>query len=321
MNMVVTKWIGCVGLVGAAMAASLSGCGGSKNTNDNTGGSAAAAGGNSSSGGSATGSASGGSIAASGGSIAASGGSIAASGGSIAASGGSITASGGSITASGGKSAGTGGTTAAPSTGYEVDADGAYVCRKGVPTEPNIAPGDNGSWGKATAVTGGTFTYQKSDAEKPTLDTATNPGGVNVTATVAVGAYTGWGLYFKDPDKCFNVSQYTGGIRMTIGGDLGGGQIFFQVQTNTNYPADTANNKGACIDPLQWNGGCANNTTSSLTIDATPTTIDIPWTDLAGGMPVATVDTTQLLGIQWQVTCSGSADCAVNVTISDVSFY
>ena len=307
MNMLVTKWIGLVGLVGAAMAASLAGCGGSKNTNASAGGSTAADGGNSSSGGTATGSASGGSIAA--------------SGGKSAASGGMSAASGGMSAASGGMSAGAGGTTAAQSTGYEVDADGAYVCRKGVPTGPNVAPGDNGSWGKATAVTGGTFTYQKSDAEKPTLDTATNPGGVNVTATVAVGAYTGWGLYFKDPEKCFNVSQYTGGIRMTIGGDLGGGQIFFQVQTNANYPVDTANNKGACMDPLQWNGSCANNTTSSLTIDATPTTIDIPWTDLAGGMPVATVDTTQLLGIQWQVTCSGSADCAVNVTISDVSFY
>jgi hypothetical protein len=106
-----------------------------------------------------------------------------------------------------------------------------------------------------------------------------------------------------------------------MGGDLGGGELLFQVQTNSNYPVDKTNNKGGCTDPDQWSGACANNTTTKLTIEATPKAIDIPWSSIIGGQPNATVDTTEVLGIQWQVNCTGATDCAVNLTIGEVTFY
>lgn len=233
-----------------------------------------------------------------------------------AGNGGATTASGGTDTAAGGADAVGGNTSAAGAS-----AATPFECKKGVPAAAEVAPGTNGIWGTSSAIAGGTFLYQDVDAHKFVVDTATTTGSVNLTSTIVAGGYSGYGIYFKDPEKCWDASAYTGGVSVTIGGDLGGGKILFQVQTNSDYPIDTKNSKGACEGT--WSSGCGNNTTAALEIAATPTAIQIPWADINGGSPNAAVDPSEMLGIQFQINCpqDAAADCTPNVTIGAISFY
>ncbi len=247
--------------------------------------------------------------------LAAEGGSSGEVGGGTSVGGTTATDAGGST--SGGSSA-VGGSTIS---GYPTAGNGAFICRKGVPTGPAIAPGTNGTWGSAGPITGGSFApYAGADADKLVPDTATTAGSVVLTATIAASGYSGYGLYFKDPDKCFNVASYSG-VRMTIGGSSGGADVFLQLQMNDNYPIDATNSKGACVGT--WSDGCKNAEfkIAADAIPATPTAIDVPWASIAAGTPVDLIDPSQLLGIQWQVNCVAADPCAVNLTIGEVSFY
>lgn len=250
-----------------------------------------------------------------------------ASGGSSGELGGAGNEEGGATSEVGGA----GGTTATGGAGSTVGgASGAssgapYVCKKGVPTGGKIAPGTNGTWGSPGPVSGGPFLYQDVDASKFAIDTATTPGSITLTSLsgtgIAPNGYAGYGIYFKDPEKCWDVSSFTGGIRMTLSGNLGDAKLVFQVQTNNNYPIDTTNSKGACTGT--WSSGCGNNTTTSLTVTDTPTPIDIPWASITGGSPNATVETGELLGVQWQINCptDATANCNPTLTIGTVELY
>ena len=56
-------------------------------------------------------------------------------------------------------------------------------------------------------------------------------------------------------------------------------------------------------------------------------TIQVPFSSLAGGMPVATLDRANVVGIEWQLTsplaggADGGAACAAAFTASNLSFY
>lgn len=232
--------------------------------------------------------------------------------------GGSSAATGGSTSAETGGTSSTaaGGTTAASSTSAA-----PFACKKGAVTEAKLAPGKNGTWGSTIGIVGGAFGYAKTDAEKFTVDTAATAGQVSLAGTININSYAGYGLYFKDPDKCFDIesSEWKTGIRITIGGTLGGAKISFQLQQNNNYPISTTDGKGACTGT--WSSGCSNNTTT-LTITDTATPIDIKWTDLAGGAPDA-VNLADVIGFQLHVDCpsDASANCAVALTIGEVTLY
>jgi hypothetical protein len=225
------------------------------------------------------------------------------------AGGSTSTATGGAATAQGGAS------TTATGTGAKTP----FECKKGDPAGPDIAPGTNGTWGSQGSISGGTFFYQKADTEKFTADFTTAPGSVTLAATVAPNDYTGFGVYFKDPAKCWNLSKYTGGVKMTLSGNLGGGTLAFQIQQNSNYPIDTTNSKGACEG--DWGDPCNNFESDPITISTTPTEISIPWTQFTKGSPVTALDTAQLLGFQWQINCPTADPCTPSLTIGAVTLY
>jgi hypothetical protein len=197
-----------------------------------------------------------------------------------------------------------------------------FKCPETPAPGPSIAPGTSGVWGSASDVAGGTFKYVDSTASNAlTADTATTPGSVIVTATLAASGYNGYGLYFKDPDKCWSAAAYQG-IRFTVSGSTGGATMLFQVQTNNNYPIDNTNSKGACQGT--WSSGCGNNQAPAITVTATATPVEIKFTDLTGGQPDA-MDPKEILGIQWQWNCTtpptGTTSCPINVTLGTVEFY
>jgi hypothetical protein len=241
---------------------------------------------------------------------------------SPAATTGGASSTGGSGNATGGQSSG--GTAAGGASG---GAGGVapFACNHTAAPGPTIAPGTNGTWGTASDVAGGTFQYQatsEAGSDAVTANTSTTPGSVILTATVNAGEYTGYGLYFKD---CIDASQYSG-IQFTMSGDLGGGTLVFQVQTNKNYPIDTNNKKGACGG--SWSSGCGNNQITASNITGTAAPVQVRWGDMTGGQSNGVnnpVEPNELLGIQWQVNCTnppdGGTSCPLNITIAEVKFF
>ena len=78
--------------------------------------------------------------------------------------------------------------------------------------------------------------------------------------------------------------------------------------------------KGSCSMPPA--ADCYSNQKTVTGITTTPTTVQIPWSGFAGGVPTGPTDSTQLTGIQWQLTiAAGTGTCAADISITDVKFY
>jgi hypothetical protein len=199
--------------------------------------------------------------------------------------------------------------------------DGAFACQYSrVPNEKITDfsiwnAGASTVWGDDMSLTGGEFAYQN-DAEGGaplTVEVDAAAGTAHITGTVT--GYAGWGLWFGE---CTNASRWTG-IRFTMGGDLGvSGQLAFQVQTNNNYPIDSANSKGACGG--DWGDGCDSGTFVFEEVPAEPAPLEVPVASLTGGAPEP-VEPAQLLGIQWQFNCETGDACEVDVIVDLVEFY
>lgn len=161
-------------------------------------------------------------------------------------------------------------------------------------------------WGDDTSLSGGAFTYVDSIS------------GSEIEYTVASGAvtfagtsndYAGFGLWFG---PCTDASMWTG-LEIQVTGDLGGGALFVQLQTDQNYPTD--GEKGSCTftsEDEKWNE-CTNPQFKVETVTADGLSpIRIPWASFLGGKPNDGVDPKQLRGVQIQVGCDlgevGSSD-------------
>lgn len=169
-------------------------------------------------------------------------------------------------------------------------------------------------WGDSVSLTGGTFHYQGEGIDPLTATIV--DGALNLTGTITDGSYAGFGFWFGP--SCSDASAYSG-ITFTIEGDMGDTELDFQVQTSDNYPIDDANEKGECAytnEDDKWSE-CTNN---HVVVEySEPTTVQIPWEDLVGGKPVATLDPTDLLGVQLQLNCADV--CNPDITIDNLMFY
>ncbi len=246
-----------------------------------------------------TGGGTGGAVAAGG-----AGGSTAGTGGSTGGTGGSLGVSGGAAGTTSGGSGGSGGS------GVTFACSHTAVPESGTITDFDPWSG-TGEWGEDMGLTGGSYTYGNS-ADGSSLTATVTSGVMHVTGSVS--SYAGFGLWFG---PCSDASAFTG-ITMTVGGTLpSGSELEFQAQTSRNYPVSSTDMKGECMGT--WGSPCASNVLN----DVTPAVaIQVPWTMLTGGAPIAPLDPTELIGIQWQFNCdAGSAPCAIDVTLDDIAFY
>lgn len=165
------------------------------------------------------------------------------------------------------------------------------------------------------SLSGGSFEYT---GESSTIAATHDADAENMHIEATVEDYAGFGLWFG---PCSDASAFEG-IEFTISGTLGSeGSLDFQVQTSRNYPIDTANKKGECEGT--FSDGCGFNTKSSIVVTDTAEVVQVRWEDLVGGQPLASLDPSELLGIQWQFNCPSDAEepCEVDVVIDDVKFY
>ena len=145
--------------------------------------------------------------------------------------------------------------------------------------------------------------------------TASNPN-FELKGNVLSSADFGFGLLSFD--KCVNTTQYTG-IQFTLGGTAAGCDFTFQIQT---FDQQATSNRGGCT------ASCYHFPQKKIAVPATPTTVAVHFSELAGtGMPdTADGIRAQIVGLQWQFQTAAGGDAGqvscdgIDVTIDDVGF-
>jgi len=168
----------------------------------------------------------------------------------------------------------------------------------------------------------GSYTYAASGVTPPTAMVSSDGVGIQMTANFTNpidvnNNYMGVGLYFSS-SSCVDVSSYTG-VKFDFEGDLGGCLLAV---------GSTASDD---ITPAEDKRGSCSGTPSTCygsSFDVVPvagTTIKVPFSRLTGGRPVATLDQTSLINVQWQfsgpTSHTDAGGCAADITISNVAFY
>ncbi len=237
------------------------------------------------------------------------------------------TGSGGSAgTSASGGSAGTGtsasGGSAGTGTAGASSQDAGSACTGKTDAAPTggvidefTAVGDAGA--TPSGIPGGYTTYSDPAGAPPTVTFVNGTAHVveNATAT-ASPRYVGFVIYFND---CINASTFTG-IEFTISGTMTGCtmQLSANYSGNDNKASDPA--KGSCSMPPA--ADCYANQKAVTGITTTPTTVQVPWSGFTGGVPAGPTDSSQLTGVQWQLTiAAGTGTCAADISITDVKFY
>jgi hypothetical protein len=173
-------------------------------------------------------------------------------------------------------------------------------------------------WDDGQSLTGGAFSYV--NVEMTPLDRVLAEGALHVTGSVPPGEFKGFGFWFG---PCHDASPFEG-VQFTLSGSIAGGSVAVQLQTEENYPVDTANTKGACVAPSgvePWDV-CKSNSYEVPALDAANGyNYYIPWAQFTGGAPIATVSPNQLLGVQFQTNCGPDAECPVDLMLHDLRFY
>jgi hypothetical protein len=294
------KWIGLAGMVALSMAAAASGCSGSKDESSDGAGGTSSEGGNGN-GGSSDGTTTGGT----------------SDGGTSASS----SSKGGST------STGTSTKTPLPD-GVTCAADpapgNALLTNFTEVTAGKYDSSKNFSWGTSKTLTGGTFFYGDAgdSAASPAVPASSlaaevADGALHLTGDIQPNKYAGFGFWFGP--ACTDARAYKG-ISFKISGDMSDSELQIQVQSSRNYPIDTKNSKGECDGT--WGSPCNSNayTFKDLVLTAEPQTIQMPWGDFVGGVPVDPLEPAELLGFQWHFNC-GETACKPSVIIDDVTFY
>jgi hypothetical protein len=201
------------------------------------------------------------------------------------------------------------------------DAGGA-VCPQVMLTSSAVtttgrATGDNLTFGPDDSAWA-SFSYVGPGEATPTIAVTPDGNGFEMSATLAPplasNNYSGFGLYFNS-GSCLDASDRTG-IQLDLSGDLGTCSLryillFSKDLSHIDDPVrgDCPNDDSVCLGPFV-----------PLTLGAS--TIRIPFTSLTGGAPIATVDPTSLVIMQWQISASdAAAGCTADFTVKNVSFY
>lgn len=169
------------------------------------------------------------------------------------------------------------------------------------------------------AAAWGSYTYAGPGQTAPVGVPSADGNGLQITGAFTApvdpsGNYLGLGLYFNG-SSCVNAAAYTG-VKFDFSGDLGGCGLALGVSFSGDLTLAGNPGRGACTASNCYGP-------SAPVAAVAGTTVAVPFASLVGGMPVASLDPTTLVTVQWQLTSSSSGDgsCAANFTVANVSFY
>jgi hypothetical protein len=193
-----------------------------------------------------------------------------------------------------------------------------------------FSPGDsptNASFGVDAAFVGGTYAY-------PNDDTLTSDvTGDDWHLSGRVNAPAGFGLFWI-ACPAFDASAFVG-ISFTLSGSIEAErELTFFVESaaqqvshlwpnaNEQSPEEpgVAPNAGRCFPTTTRYDGSCREPRVLLAVPPLPTTIEIAWTDLVGGSPVASIDPTEITAIAWALPQPTSSAYAFDIHIDDLRF-
>jgi hypothetical protein len=183
------------------------------------------------------------------------------------------------------------------------------------------------SFGSAAAFRGGTYFYPSNGS----LSSSTLDDDWHLSGTVDTSS--GFGLYSSDCQP-FDASAFTG-IAFSVWGHIDGErQLTFYVESaaqqvssswlnaNAANPAqpEAAPNAGRCVPRASRYDGTCREPRVLITVTSEPIALVIPWTDFAGGRPVATLDAHEITAIAWSLPPPGDSPYAFDIHIDDLRF-
>lgn len=137
-------------------------------------------------------------------------------------------------------------------------------------------------------------------------------GGLN--PPLSANNYAGFGMYFNS-GSCLDASQKTG-IQFTLSGDLGGCSLRYLLLFAQDLSHIDDPGRGHCQDT----DAVCHGASALVTVNTGP--IQIPFSSLDNGAPVAALDPRNLVTMQWELSASDvAAGCNADVTVQNVSFY
>lgn len=204
------------------------------------------------------------------------------------------------------------------------------TCRGGVTTPPvaalltdfsDAAPdpahaGDYRFGGvDASRVQGGTVRFSDTPNNKGTLNLSEGTLGFSATVAAPTASgpgefpYSGFALVVDGP-ACVDASAYTG-VSFELAGDLGDCILYlsFAYADDLATTADPA--RGLC------SGTCY---PSEYAITTSDTSVSFADAQTVPGVPVAPINTSKLVGVQWQVVSTGTTSCTAEFTVANVRF-
>ncbi|HEY4158701.1 MAG TPA: hypothetical protein VGM29_11415, partial [Polyangiaceae bacterium] len=169
----------------------------------------------------------------------------------------------------------------------------------------------------------GSYSYAGPGQTPPSGTVTSDGNGIQIAASFVLplspsNNYDGFGLYYNS-SSCLDASQYTG-IQFDISGDLGACQMTFALTFSDDVSTANDPGRGRCMGT---GGACL---APEVPVTQTSGTVKVPFTSFAAGKPLAALDPSVIIGIQWQLsgpyaTPDGGGGCAASFSVENVSFY
>jgi hypothetical protein len=189
-----------------------------------------------------------------------------------------------------------------------------------------VSPQSGGlSYGPA-AQSWGSYTYAAPGQTAPTGAVTADGNGIQIAGGFvppidSSNDYAGFGLFFN-ASTCLDTRQYTG-VQFDFAGDLGGCQLGFGASFSGDLSVG-GDMRGGCTAASCY-GPSVDVTALALDTTRNGPTLKVPFTALNGGMPIATLDPSTLVTIQWQLSspldAADGGGCSASFTVENVSFY
>jgi hypothetical protein len=170
----------------------------------------------------------------------------------------------------------------------------------------------------------GSFTYAIAGPTPPTATLTADGDGIQIVGgSLGRDDYEGVGLYYNNT-TCLNGAAYNG-LKFDFAGTVGACQLRVGVTFSGDVPPSDDVLRGACVGTgSTCYGPVANVTAAAMAATPSAPTIEVPFASMSGGAPIATVDPTKIVSVQWQfvyATATDGAACSTNFTVENVSFY
>ncbi len=204
--------------------------------------------------------------------------------------------------------------------------DAAVVCSELVLSSPAIttmgASGTEGPTFGSGATEWQSYTYAAPGQALPTATLTPDGAGLHITGGFAPpvnGNWEGAGLFFTG-QSCVDASMYTG-VQFDFAGNLGGCAVAFGASFSGDLSHADDPQRGSCPGT---DSTCYGPLATVVPAATTTTTIKVPFTALTAGSPIAKLDPSTIVDVEWQLsapTGTGGGSCAADFTVENVAFY